>query len=164
MDLLEHLLAHDRWATLSLLQASRDLNAAQLDREFDIGHRTLRQTYQHLIHNIAFWSGLMVGRPLGGNPSEVPPDGSIDALIAWFERTHTAFADLAKQLAQGRRLADTFVDHYGENATFGGAILHNVLHSAEHRTEALHILRRLGVPNLEETDLLLWEYTVWRAR
>jgi uncharacterized damage-inducible protein DinB len=42
--------------------------------------------------------------------------------------------------------------------TFGGAILHVILHNAEHRTEVLHILERLGVPNLPEIDHALWDY------
>ena len=58
-----------------------------------------------------------------------------------------------------QRLDDTFVDHFGGHMTFGGAILHVVLHDAEHRIEALHILERLGVPDLPEVDHGLWDQT-----
>jgi len=42
--------------------------------------------------------------------------------------------------------------------TFGGAIVHVVLHNAEHRTEALHILERVGAPDLPEVDHGLWDH------
>jgi hypothetical protein len=35
----------------------KDLTDAQLDQEFDIGHRTLRQTFDHMILNVDFWAG-----------------------------------------------------------------------------------------------------------
>jgi uncharacterized damage-inducible protein DinB len=57
-----------------------------------------------------------------------------------------------------RRLEDTFVDAYGAPLTFGGAILHVVLHDAEHRGEALHILERLKVSDLPEFDHGLWDF------
>ena len=49
MDLLDRLLEHDHWATAQLLDLSRHLSDAQLDQEFDIGHRTLRDTFEHMI-------------------------------------------------------------------------------------------------------------------
>jgi uncharacterized damage-inducible protein DinB len=42
--------------------------------------------------------------------------------------------------------------------TFGGAILHVVLHNAEHRTEVLYMLERLGVADLPEIDHELWDF------
>jgi hypothetical protein len=42
-----------------------------------------------------------------------------------------------------------------KRTTFGGAIVHIVLHVAEHRGEALHILRRLSPPDLPEVDHLI---------
>ncbi len=54
MDLLDRLLDHDRWATDQLLNVSRGLTDAQLDEELDIGHRTLRATFEHMIFNLEF--------------------------------------------------------------------------------------------------------------
>jgi len=87
MDLLDRLLGHDHWATACLLDLSRGLPDAQLDQPFDVGHRTLRTTFEHMI------------------------------------------------------------------------FVHVVLHDAEHRSEALHILERLGVPDLPEVDHGLWDQT-----
>jgi hypothetical protein len=40
-------LGHDHWATATLLELSRSLTDARLDQPFDIGHRTLRATFEH---------------------------------------------------------------------------------------------------------------------
>ena len=154
MDLLDRLLEHDHWATAQLLDLSRNLTDAQLDQEFDIGHRTLRDTFEHVIFNIAFWTALMTEHPV----DEQREDRSVTALIDRHERSYAAFATLAHQFRDEQRLEDTYIDHYDARKSFGGTILHVVLHNAEHRTEALHILERLGVPNLPEVDHGLWDY------
>lgn len=159
MDLLDRLLEHDRWATAQLLELSRDLTDAQLDQQFDIGHRTLRETFDHLIFNIAFWTGWMIGQPVDPERYFRHNDRSVPALIERYERFYATFASFARQSQDEQRLDDTFVDHFGERPTNGGTVLHVILHNAEHRSEALHILGRLGVPDLPEIDFLLWEHT-----
>jgi uncharacterized damage-inducible protein DinB len=154
MDLLDRLLGHDRWATAQLLDLSRNLTDAQLDQEFDIGHRSLRDTFEHVIFNIAFWTALMTEQPV----DEQRDDRSVTALIDRHERSYAAFASLARQFRDEQRLEDTYFDHYDARKSFGGTILHVVLHNAEHRTEALHILQRLEVPDLPEVDPGLWDY------
>ena len=130
------------------------LTDAQLDQEFDIGHRTLRETFEHMIVNIAFWTALMTEQPV---PAE-SEDHSVAALIDRHERFHATFATLARQFRDQQRLDETFIDHYDVRKSFGGTILHVVLHNAEHRTEAVHILERLEVPDVPEVDLGLWDY------
>jgi uncharacterized damage-inducible protein DinB len=154
MDLLDRLLEHDRWATAQLLELSRGLTDAQLDQPLDIGHRTLRATFDHIIVNIAFWTALMAERPVDARQD----DGSLAALSERHERSYATFATLARQLRDEQRLDDTFIDHYDVRKSFGGTILHVVLHNAEHRTEAVHILERLGLPDPPEVDHGLWDY------
>ena len=154
MDLLDRLLEHDRWATDQLLDLSRGLIDAQLDQEFDIGHRTLRATFEHMIINVGFWTALMAGQPVDAQRV----DRSLVALIELHERSYAAFATLARRGRDEQRLDETFVDHYAARKSFGGTIIHVVLHNAEHRTEALHILERLGLPEVPEVDPGLWDY------
>ncbi len=154
MDLLDRLLEHDRWATEQLLDLSRGLTDAVLDQPFDIGHRTLRATFEHVIFNVAFWTALMTERPVDAQRD----DRSLAALIDRHERSFVAFAILSRQFRDEQRLEDTYVDHYAARKTFGGTILQVILHNAEHRTEALHILERLGVSDLPEIDHGLWDY------
>ncbi len=51
MDLLDRLLGHDSWTTRQLLDLAGTLSDNQLDQEFDIGHRTVRRTFAHIIWN-----------------------------------------------------------------------------------------------------------------
>ncbi len=158
MDLLDRLLGHDDWATARLLDLSRGLTDAQLDQPFDIGHRTLRDTLEHLICNIEFWTGVAAGQP----PDLQRDDRSLATLAVRHERAYDAFAALARQKRDDERLDDTFVDRFGENVSFGGMILHVVLHNEGHRIEMLHIIQRLGRPDLPELELdhALWDLSV----
>lgn len=175
MDVLDRLLDHDRWATSDLLARCRTLTDAQLDQPFDIGHRTLRATFEHYIPNVAFWAGLM-GAPLDGAPPGSGSVGSliadreradaargprsIDALIAAHERGYDAFADIARRARDEGRLDEPFFDDSGYPFAYGGVILMVILHDEGHRTEIVHILARLGVPELVgvEVDHGLWDF------
>ena len=150
MDLIDSLLEYDRWATTTLLDVCRGLSDVQLDQPFDIGHQTLRATFVHNIATIEFWSGFMAGEtePL----QDETPEGSFAGLATRHERAHSAFAALSRRLRDEGRLDDTYVDHYKVRKSMGGTILTVVLHNVEHRTEALHILNRQGVPDLPEVD------------
>ncbi|MDP9366668.1 MAG: DinB family protein [Chloroflexota bacterium] len=154
MDLLDRLLAHDHWATARLLDVSRGLTDSQLDQPFDIGHRSLRATFDHMILNVEFWTGLMVEQPI----EDKRDASSVTTLIEDHERSYATFATVARQFRDEQRLEDTYIDHFAARKTFGGTIIHVVLHNAEHRSEALHILERLGVPDLPEVDHGLWDY------
>jgi uncharacterized damage-inducible protein DinB len=160
MDLLDLLLDHDRWATRRLLNASGGLTDAQLDQPFDIGHRTLRETFGHMIFNVPFWTAFLSGQPDDGGYSAdaQPADRSLTALIDHHERSYAAFARAARRVRDEQRLDAIFVDHYDVRKSFGGTILMVVEHNVEHRSEALHILARLGVPDLPDVDPGVWDY------
>ena len=66
MELLDLLLDHDHWATARLLDVSGSLTDAQLDQPFDIGHRTLRETFGHMIFNVSFWTTFLGQQPIDG--------------------------------------------------------------------------------------------------
>jgi uncharacterized damage-inducible protein DinB len=155
MDLLDRQLAHDEWATAQLLELSRDLSDAQLDQEFDIGHRTLRETLDHLIFVVDFWTSLMAGQPVKW---ERNVHRSIAEITDRHARFYPAFATIARRILDEQRLDDTFTDHFGGPMTYDGAISHVILHNAEHRVEAVHMLGRLGLDNVPEVDHGLWDY------
>ncbi len=113
----------------------------------------MRATFEHMIFNVEAWTALMAGQPVERKGDDLSPA----ALIDRHERSYATFATFARRVRDEGRLDDTFVDHFGLSKTFGGTIIHVVLHNAEHRTEALHILERLGVADLPEVDHGLWE-------
>lgn len=153
MDLLDRLMEHDRWANKQLLKKCRTLSEVQLDEEFDIGHRSLRSTIEHVIFNIEAWSDLMVAQPM-----ETPsPDRSLAALTTRYERAGDAFMALARRLRDEGRLDETFTDAYDGEVRYGAGIVHVTLHNEGHRVEIVHILARLGLPDIE-VDHALWDY------
>jgi uncharacterized damage-inducible protein DinB len=158
MDLLERMLEHDRWTTQHLLALSQDLSDDQLDHELDIGHRTLRKTFGHMILVVDFWTGLMVGKPI---PYE-PEHASVDAMLSRHARSYDQFATATRDLVASGRLDETFVDHYSVRQSFGATILHVILHNTQHRGEVLHFLTRLGMNDLPEGDPQEWEHMTGR--
>jgi uncharacterized damage-inducible protein DinB len=156
MDLLDRLLGFDRWTTERLLELSRGLTDAQLDQEFEIGHRTLRATFDHINAMLDYWTTAMLDEP--ADPAA--DDHSLDALLARHRREYDRFAALARRLVNEDRLDDTYLDHYRYPQTYGATILHLPTHNTAHRSEILHMLDRLGVQDLPEADPTEWEHAI----
>lgn len=163
MDLLDRMLGHDRWATNQLLELCRPLTDAQLDQEFDIGHRTLRETLDHMVYVIDFWTGWMDGRPVHHDRTMQQRDRSIAAFIERHERYQEGFAALARRVQDEQRLDDTFIDHNGIRQSQGATILQLLQHHAQHRSEVRHMLERLGVTGLWDYDPQEWEHVTGRV-
>ena len=163
MDLLDRMVGHDRWATTQLLELCRPLADAQLDQEFDIGHRTLRETLDHMIYVIDFWTGWMTGRPVDHDRTTQHYDRSIAALSERHERFHASFEAFAHQAHDEQRLDDTFIDHYAVRQSIGATIIQVLHHNAQHRSELRHMLERLGVIDLWDYDPQEWEHVTGRV-
>jgi uncharacterized damage-inducible protein DinB len=166
MDLLDRLLGHDAWTTRQLLLRCHELTDEQLDQEFDIGHRSVRATLLHVIRNMEVWSDLMAGQPVRRDEREGPSGRSVEGLL---RRLDTAAADLARiatRIVREDRLDELWVDHLDHpprQKSFGGAIAHVITHSMHHRAQLLYLLRRLGVSELIEGDVLSWELQLGNA-
>lgn len=154
VDILDRMLEHDRWATHELLAASAGLTDAQLDQPFDIGHRTLRATFEHLVFNVEAWTAITAQTPL----ERYPPDPSLVEIEARFNLAQVAFAALARRLRDDALLDAMFTDHFDEEQSYGAVPIHVLLHNEGHRTEILHILTRLGVNEPPEVDHALWDH------
>ena len=159
MDLLERMLGHDRWITAHLLSMCVDLSDDHLDREFDIGHRTLRATFDHMIFAVDLWTSLMCSEAVPPRASE---QASIDDLRARHERASARFAANARDIVRSDRLDATFTDHHGHRQSFGSTILQVLYHNVQHRSEAMHILQRLGVEVRTDGFTQEWEHLTGR--
>ena len=160
MDLLDRLLRHDAWTTRQLLLLCRGLTDEQLDRQFDIGHRTARATLQHIIFNVEVWSDLMAGRPVQLDQGARPEERSVSALIERLDRAASHLASVAHTVSERGAWDERWVDVLDNppaGKTYGGGIAHVITHSMHHRAQLLYILRRLGVGGLPEGDVLSWE-------
>jgi uncharacterized damage-inducible protein DinB len=159
MDLLDRLLGHDAWTTRLLLSRCRELTDEQLDREFDIGHRTVRATLLHILRNMEVWAELMSGRAARAKNVQME-DGSVAAMIVRLDDAAADLARVARSIAvRGEwngRFLDTLDDPPTEHS-FGGGIAHVITHSMHHRAQLLYMLRKLGLEGLPEGDVLSWE-------
>jgi len=160
MDLLDRLLGHDAWTTRQLLLRCRELSDEQLDRDFDIGHRTVRTTFLHIIRNVEGWSDLMAEQPIRENEGARPEGRSVSAMIERLDRATADLARIARPIAQRGAWDERWIDRRPsppEERTYGGTIAHVITHSMHHRAQLLYLLRRLGVRDLLEGDVLSWE-------
>lgn len=160
MDLLDRLLGHDAWTTRQLLMRCRSLSNEQLDREFDIAHRSVRATLQHIIHNVEVWSDLMAG---WSTRSARPQGRSVPELIKRLDRATADLARIARSVAERGGWDERWIDLLDSpptQKTYGGGIAHVITHSMHHRAQLLYMLRRLGMEGLPEGDVLSWEKQV----
>jgi uncharacterized damage-inducible protein DinB len=157
MDLLDRLLLHDSWTTRKLLLTCRQLDDADLDREFDLALRTVRATLSHIVRNVEAWTDLMHERDV-----RAVPDGgeTVDGLLSRLDAAAADLAALARDVRERGAWDETWVDRLDDpprEKTFGGAIGHVITHSMHHRGQAIHMLRRLGARDVPEGDVLGWE-------
>lgn len=160
MDLLDRLLGHDAWTTRQLLPLCQKLSDEQLDREFDIGHRTVRRTFHHIIRNMEVWTDLMAGRAVRENLGTRPEGVTVEAFIERLDRVAVDLATFARDVAERNAWDEKFVDVLDNppvEKSLGGGIAHVITHSMHHRAQLLYLLRRLGVQGLPEGDVLSWE-------
>lgn len=157
MDVFETLLEHDEWATSLVLQHMVELTDTDLDKPFDLGHGSIRDTMSHHLDAIEFWMGLMTGIPESPHSLTKP---TVADLIDRQNRTYASFARFVRTIRDESRLDETFTDHHGNKSTFGNTFLHIILHSSNHRAEERHMLQRLGVQEIWDADPQEW---AWNA-
>lgn len=158
MSTLDTLMGHDRDMTEYLMSLSKDLSDEELDREFDIGHRTLRRTFDHIILANASWTGQLVGKPI---PWE-PKPASIAEMRERHQRVYDGFVAAVGDMTANGRENDVFQDAHGYPQTRELTVLHVILHGHVHRGEVLHILQRLGLEDLPEGDPQEWGHYTGR--
>ena len=158
MDLLDRLLLHDAWTTNQLLQIASTLSHKQLDREFEIGHATLRRTFEHIVHNVEVWSQLLRGTYEAAASATTESRPSIDSLVLRHATAARRLAIVAKEVAMRDGWDEVWIDAIDDKEkTFGAAIAHVITHSAHHRAQVLNMLRHTGVDSLPEGDVFSWD-------
>jgi uncharacterized damage-inducible protein DinB len=155
MDLLDRLLAHDTWTTRQLLLACQPLSDELLDREFEIDHKSLRETFIHMVDNLETWTDLLHERPV-----QEKTGNSIPQLMERLTLASLEFSKLAHQISREDRFDDFFLDSLDKPPrlkTFGGTIGHVITHNMHHRAHIMFLMERVGLKDHIEGDLLGWE-------
>jgi len=163
MDILDRLLGHDTWTTRQLLLACQSLPDELLDKEFDIDHKSLRETFVHMIAAAEIWTDLLYERSV-----QTRNGNSIPELLDRLSIVSRDFADLARKVAREGRYDDCFMDvedNPPKKKTFGGAIGHVLTHSMHHRAQIMFLMEKVGLKDHIEGDLLSWESVSfgWRS-
>jgi uncharacterized damage-inducible protein DinB len=158
MDLLDRLLGHDKATTDELLTRCAELSPEQWDQEIDVGWSSAHATLGHMIFNERTWTELMAGR----DASSIATGWTwtLNDLIAQHEAAYAEFSALARDLRDTNRWDDVFIDTLDDPPTaktYGGGVLHVILHNMHHRAELLHLLDRLGLADLPPEDLMAWD-------
>jgi uncharacterized damage-inducible protein DinB len=162
VDFLDRLLGHDAWTTRQLLERCEGLTDEQLDRPFDIGHRTVRATLWHMIRNVEAWAALMNGEPVRARSTQ-SEDLSVAAMKLRLDGAVTDLARAARAVAARNGWDERFLDSLDDppaEKSYGGAIAHVITHNMHHRAHLLYMLRKLGVAGLPEGDVLSWEQQI----
>ena len=163
-DPLDILLAHDAWATRTLLELCRPLSRDQFHQRFEIGLGSLHDNLTHIISVMRRWTDRLAeravrpalhtvrGRPdIAAEPADRTPDQLLELL-------HTAERDLAGVTREwrGRLESAIHVVMPGEGGskryTFsrGAVLVHVATHGTHHRAQCLNMLRHLGIPGLSD--------------
>jgi len=155
MDILDRLLAHDTWTTRQLLLACQSLPDELLDKEFEIDHKSLRETFIHMLDNLEVWTDLLYERPV--------QDKSGNSIPELLERLNVAsreFSKLAHKVSRENRFDDFFLDTLDmppQLKFFGGTIGHVITHNMHHRAHIMFLMEKVGLNDHIEGDLLSWE-------
>ena len=155
MDLLDRMLAHDAWTTRQLLLVCQALSDELLDKEFDIDHRSLRQTFLHIIDNMEVWTDLLTEHPV-----QTRSGSTISELLERLSAASFEFAHIARKIALQGRWDDFYMDILDEpprRRTYGGTIGHLITHSMHHRAHIMFLMEKVGLTDHIEGDLLAWE-------
>lgn len=138
---------------------SAELSDADLDREFDIGHRSLRRTFCHVVGNMECWCDLMTHKPQR-YASGAMLSNTIADLIERLDIVAEQLVSLGRTVAERHQENADFVDNLDQpprRKPLGAGLVHIATHGMHHRAQCLYILRMLGVKNLIEGDALSWE-------
>ena len=152
MTILDRLLAHDAWTTRQLLLRCRELSDAKLDRVFDIGDRSLRVTFVHMIECAELHMDRMMGLP----ERMLEENYDIDALLKRHSLISRELAELATRVEREGSADATWTGGNGKR-TFGAGIGHLITHSMHHRAQAMYMMEQLGLDDVIEGDVLGWE-------
>ena len=146
MQTLIELYRHNDWAWSTLLDASQDLAADDLDRPFELGLGSLLETIRHLYAAERVWFERWLGRKLDEHP-HARTLASVAKLCdahANFAAARNAFIDSAGPQGVAGRIE--YKNTQGEQMSWplGDMMLHVCNHGTYHRAQALNMLRHLG--------------------
>jgi uncharacterized damage-inducible protein DinB len=147
LDTIRILFTYQDWTRDRLMAVVEPLSDGQLDRAFEMGPGSLRETVGHLYASEWLWLARWKGRP--PVRSDVPSEfASMTALRKAWRLTadeRNAFLDTLADTDLDRSITSTGMDGNERTFTLGQMMLHACNHGTHHRAQALNMLRHVGV-------------------
>jgi len=147
---LEHVLRHNTWANLTLLDFCREVDPATLDMTARGTYGSVYGTLQHLIGAQQWYVQLITGDVLGERIRRTERR-SVDELITVARATGERLLLIAETEDPNRRIEM----NDGRMSTVGVILAQLVHHGNEHRTQATTIL---GANGVEPPPISGWGY------
>ena len=126
-----------------------------MDRTFDIGDMSLRETFEHLIGCMEGHTDFLIGR---SRHEEYRDDDSVFGMLTRLTIVAKDFAEFAVRVDREDKADETATNaENGSGRSLGAVIAHLITHSMHHRAQILYMMRTLGVQDVIEGDVLGWE-------
>jgi uncharacterized damage-inducible protein DinB len=148
---LDHVLRHNTWANLTLLEFCRALDPPMLEATAVGTYGTLYGTLQHTVGAEQWYLELLAGEVLGPTRIRRTERHSLDDLIATANATGARVLTVAATDDVTRRIEM----NEGRRSTVGVILAQLVHHGNEHRTQATTIL---GASGVEPPPVSGWGY------
>jgi uncharacterized damage-inducible protein DinB len=148
---LDHVLRHNTWANVTVLEFCRALDPAVLEATAIGTYGTLYGTLQHTVGAEQWYLQLLTGEVLGGARIHRTERHSLDDLIATANATGARVLTVAATDDVTRRIEL----NEGRRSTVGVILAQLVHHGNEHRTQATTIL---GANGVEPPPVSGWGY------
>ena len=162
MDLMRKMVEHHVWLVGEIVDRSGSLTDEQLDAPIELSVEgvdddpTLRSLLSRLVGQMDMWNAAMDSRAYD---FEVERGESIESIRARLRDAGPVFLDRAREVIDGSRLDETFVDAICEPPevfTYGGMIAHVLTFAAHRRTLAIGALHSVGITDLGAGDPMRW--------
>jgi uncharacterized damage-inducible protein DinB len=148
---LDHVLRHNTWANVTLLEFCRALDPAMLEAKAIGTYGTLYGTLQHVVGAEQWYLQLLTGELLGAGRIRRDERHSLDDLIATAQVTGAQVLSVASTDDVTRHIEM----NEGRRSTVGVILAQLVHHGNEHRTQATTIL---GANGIEPPAVSGWGY------
>jgi len=162
MDLMRKMVEHHVWLVGEIVGRAGALTDEQLDAPIELSVEgvdddpTLRSLLSRLVGQMDMWNAAMDSRAYD---FEVERGESIESIRARLRDAGPVFLDRAREVIDGSRLDETFVDAICEPPevfTYGGMIAHVLTFAAHRRTLAIGALHSVGITDLGAGDPMRW--------
>lgn len=149
------LLAHDRWATLNIIDRCRELTGDQFHQQFEMGLGSLHDTIAHMLGALQGWGDFLAGR---GEREWLEKKGpyTCDQLASLLDAISHNFAAHTPPVMDAAEVVSA--DRGGKHRSFtrGAVLTHVTTHGMHHRAQCVNMLRHLGDEGPWRASVVEW--------